>query len=92
MTSKMFAWLLLHDCLNTKDMLQRRHWHVTEDSNCVLCPLRVHEDIIFECNSSQCIWSYLQIEWPRDDDLQTVMAAARRNFGKPFFMEVVIIV
>jgi hypothetical protein len=26
---KFFAWLILHDRINTKDMLRRRHWHVT---------------------------------------------------------------
>jgi hypothetical protein len=93
MTSKVFAWLLLKDRLNTKDMLQRRHWNVVEQSHCVLCPLRVHEDrshLFFQCNFSQRIWNYLQIQWIAHDDLQTVVAEARRSFGQPFFMEVVI--
>jgi hypothetical protein len=27
---KFFAWLILHDRINTNDMLLRRHWHVTD--------------------------------------------------------------
>jgi hypothetical protein len=93
MTTKVFAWLILRDRLNTRDMLQRRHWRVTYETTCVLCPLHAHEDrvhLFFECNFSQRIWSYLQISWDSSDDLQTIMDSARRSFAKPFFMEVVI--
>jgi hypothetical protein len=38
------AWLLLSDRLNTRDMLQRRHWEVTNETHCVLCPSRTNED------------------------------------------------
>jgi hypothetical protein len=89
----MFAWLLLRDRHNTKDLIHRRHWNVTDENHCVLCTLRAHEDrihLFFECNFSQHIWNYLQIEWAGNDDLQSSISAARRSFGKPFFMEVVI--
>jgi hypothetical protein len=94
MSAKFFAWLVLKDRLNTRDLLQRRHWHVTEDLNCVLCALGTHEDrvhLFFECNFSRRIWAYLQIDWIPHDDLQFIMQAARSSFGKPFFMEVVIL-
>jgi hypothetical protein len=32
----------------------------------------------------------LQIEWRGNMDLQSIVSTARRSFGKPFFMEVVI--
>jgi hypothetical protein len=44
MTTKVFACLILKDRLNTRDMLQRRHWRVTDETTCVLCPLHAHED------------------------------------------------
>lgn len=53
----------LRDRLNTRDMLQRRHWHV-DDHTCVLCPHLIHEDVwhlFFSCNFSQNVWNYLQI-------------------------------
>jgi hypothetical protein len=64
MRHKFFAWLMLNDRVNTRDMLQRRHWKVTEDTHCVLCPARIYEDIIHlfsDCNFTQRVWIYLQI-------------------------------
>jgi predicted transposase YbfD/YdcC len=65
MTTKMFAWLILKDRLNTRDLLQRRHWKVTEEVHCVLCSIHAYEDrvhLFFECISSQRVWNYLQID------------------------------
>jgi hypothetical protein len=39
MRTKVFAWLLLSDMFNTRDMLQRRNWRVTGDTHYELCPL-----------------------------------------------------
>jgi hypothetical protein len=64
MKTKTFAWLLLSDRINTRDMLLRRHWRVTEDNHCELCPIRSYEDrihLFFECNFSRRIWNYLQL-------------------------------
>jgi hypothetical protein len=76
-------------------MLQRRHWNVTDATHCVLCPGRVHEDrvhLFFECKFSSRIWSYLQIDWNGNgsSDMQLLLDHARRSFGHPFFMEVLI--
>jgi hypothetical protein len=93
MSAKFFAWMLLQDRLNTRDMLHCRHWRVTEDKHCVLGPLHAHEDrihLFFECNLSQRIWNYLPISWGSSNDLQFVVQHAKLSFGKPFFMEVVI--
>jgi hypothetical protein len=38
-----FAWLLLADRLNTKDLLRRRHKHLDEGYHCVLCHEQVDE-------------------------------------------------
>jgi hypothetical protein len=40
---------------------------------------------------SMCVWNYLQITWSSDDNIQAVVAAAKRGFGKPFFVKVVMI-
>jgi hypothetical protein len=89
-----FAWLLLVDRLNTRDMLHRRHWKVTEDTHCVLCPTRARETrmhLFFECNFSQRIWNYLQIDWTLAPDMQGSLLIAKLAFGKPFFMEVIML-
>jgi hypothetical protein len=91
---KFFAWLLLVDHLNTRDLLVRRHWNVTRDKHCVLCPTRTYEDrfhLFFECNFSQRVWNYLQIDWSHAQDIQASLAAAKQQFSQPFFMEVVIL-
>jgi hypothetical protein len=91
--TKVFTWMELRDCINTRDMLQRRHRKVTNDKHCELCPGRIYEDrvhLLFECIFSRRIWNYLQIDWSSDNDLQAVVARARRSFNKPFFMEVLI--
>jgi hypothetical protein len=62
MKTKVFAWVLLVDRLNTRDLLQRRHWNVTDVYHCELFPLRVHEDgihMFFECNFNVRVWNYL---------------------------------
>jgi hypothetical protein len=33
---RVFAWLLLQDRLNTKDIMKRKHWHTEEGPACVL--------------------------------------------------------
>jgi hypothetical protein len=95
MRTKTFVWLLLRDRLNTRDMLQQRHWNVTNDSHCELCPIRDYEDrvhLFFECNFSTRVWNYLQIVWTSNDsmDMQTLVVQAKRSCGHPFFMEVMI--
>jgi hypothetical protein len=94
MNSKVFAWLLLNDRLNTKDLLVRRNWKVAEDNYCKLCPTRSYEDrlhMFFMCNFSCRICNYLQIDWLVGDDTQSVVAAAKKDFRRPFVMEVMIL-
>jgi hypothetical protein len=51
--------------------------------------MRIDLHLFFHCNSSSRIWNYLQIEWQHHDDLP-VLSHAKRSFGHPFFMEVLI--
>jgi hypothetical protein len=88
MRVKMFAWLLLGDRLNTRDMLQHRHWHVTKTYDCVLCPgqhRETRDHLFFMCQFSSRVWNYLQIFWNEGDDMVT---KARREFNQPFFVKV----
>jgi hypothetical protein len=92
---KVFAWLLVSDRLNTRDMIRRRHWNVTNNQfHCVLCPTHLTEDwmhLFFDCNFSIRIWCYLQIQWEPGDTFEEIFFAAKRKFQKPFFSEVVIL-
>jgi hypothetical protein len=94
MKIKVFAWMLIMDRLNTKDMVDRRHWHMEDGVNCVLCPLLTRETrdhLFFNCNFSVRVWNYLQIDWSSGDSMNELVIQARRSFGKPFFTEVVFI-
>lgn len=64
---KVFAWLMIMDRLNTMDMLERRHWNVSDNPKCVLCPSGAREDsnhLFFQCNFSERAWNYIRIYWP----------------------------
>lgn len=69
MKIKVFAWLLLSDRLNTRNMLNRRHFLIGDDLKCVLCDAEVEEtlDRLFLCRpfSFDC-WLQIGIHWPLD--------------------------
>lgn len=53
---KFFAWLILVDRLNTKDMLQRRHLNIQDSPICVMSDLGELETIqplFFDCTFAQ---------------------------------------
>jgi hypothetical protein len=82
MNIKNFSWLLLSNRLNTKDLLQRRHWNVTEDYSCVLCPGNCHEDrdhLFFNCIFSRRVWIYLQIQWGAFGNMVQTTEVARKR-------------
>jgi hypothetical protein len=43
---KFFAWLLIVDRLNTRNMLLRRHFNIQSTAFCVLCDRDIEEDIL----------------------------------------------
>jgi hypothetical protein len=56
-TIRLFAWLLLNDRLNTKNVLKRRKKHLDEGYNCVLCSDCVEETVehlFFDCSAARC--------------------------------------
>ena len=92
MTIKMFAWLVIMDRVNTKDMIQRRHSRINDGPSCVLCPTGVLDDrnhLFFQYNFSMRIWNYLQVSWLDSNDMVQIALHARKDFNKPFFSEVV---
>ena len=94
MKIKVFAWMLIMDRLNTKDMVERRHWHMDDGVFCLLCSLRTRETrnhLFFECNFSVRIWNYLQITWSPGNDMSDIVLQAKQDFAKPFFTEVVFV-
>ena len=71
-----FAWLILMDRLNTKDMLQRRNFHVQPNSHCVMCNAGVVEDLrhlFFDCPFAAACWQKLGILWGSSNDIHTLL-------------------
>lgn len=79
----------MSDPLNTRDMLWRRNWQVTDDYTCALFPIGEIEDWqhLFFSSQFRC-WNYLQSTWPNGNNLGQIIFAAKDDFGKPFFLEV----
>lgn len=92
---KFFAWLIVVDRLNTKEMLKRRHIRPQdEDEACVLCDSGATEDLehlFFTCNFARQCWQRLQIDWNINIDIFQRMAQSKQNSNLPFFMELVLI-
>ena len=91
MKIKMFAWMLIMDRLNTQDMLERRHWNVSDSNLFVLCHAGVKEDrdhLFFNYLFGTRVWTYLQITW-QGQSMWSSALAAKRDFHNPFFAEVV---
>lgn len=45
MKIKVFGWLLMSNRLNTKNMLTRRHYHIDDGPDCLLCPNQMEETL-----------------------------------------------
>ncbi|PNT77370.1 hypothetical protein BRADI_1g61725v3 [Brachypodium distachyon] len=53
--------------------------------------LETWHHLFFTCQFSSRCWNYLQIHWPAIANLEDEPPAMRRDFGRPFFVEVAII-
>jgi hypothetical protein len=91
---KFFAWLLLNDRLNTRNMLRRRNKFLEEGYNCALCQDGVEETVehlFFDCSSAVCRWFALGIICNEFGNIHQRVYAAKQVFNYPFFMEVFLI-
>lgn len=91
---KFFAWLVLVDHLNTKDMLRRRHLNVQDDTLCVMCAGGIGEDIehlVFSCPFAQQCWSTINFSWDASIPLQDRFVKEKEIQGLPFFTEATLI-
>jgi hypothetical protein len=89
---KFFAWLLMNQRLNTKDLMTHKHFYV-EFNDCVLCdncPQETLMHLFFECNYSQAFWWALNIEWDTDRDLHDMISEVKRRYSMEFIMEIII--
>jgi hypothetical protein len=89
---KFFAWQVLVDRLNTKEMLQRRNIFHEANAHCVLCTAGIDEDLdhlFFNCVFSRSCWEKIGIQWNTNLSLHSRISHARQQQNVPFFMEIV---
>jgi hypothetical protein len=90
---RVFAWLLMHDRLNTRDLMIRKHWHLESGPECVLCDealLESRDHLFFGCNFARQCWEKLDIHWDTSLQFSDQFIQARNNFRGPCFMEVMV--
>jgi hypothetical protein len=87
---KVFSWLLHHDRLNTRDLMDRKHWQIDSSLECVLCHTHLKETrdhLFFECPFSQSCWGSIGIQWNMALQVPDRILSAKSNFVGPCFME-----
>jgi hypothetical protein len=88
---KVFVWLFLVDRLNTRDMLERRHWKMNTGVNCVMCS-HVHREtrdhLFFNCDFALRCWQKLEIQWSLNHETDDMFERTKKNFQGPNFFEV----
>jgi hypothetical protein len=63
---KVFLWLLMHDRLNTRDIMIRKNWNVDTGPACVLCNtahIETRNHLFFECEFAINCWNTVNIQW-----------------------------
>jgi hypothetical protein len=88
---KVFVWLLLVDRLNTRDLIDRRHWHLNSGVNCALCgqwERETREHLFFNCSFAIRVWHKLGIIWATDPSMATMFERAKLTFQGPKFIQV----
>lgn len=92
---KVFAWLLMVDRVNTRNMLKRRQFALANDDySCMLCSTPPEETLVhlfYQCPFACACWSSLGIAWPASVDHFEIMHAGKRAWQGPMFMEVFIV-
>ena len=89
-----FAWLLLNDRLNTRNILKRRKKFLEQGYNCVLCldgAEETLEHLFFDCPSAVSRWFALGITWEENASVHQKVFLSKQSFIKPFFMEILMV-
>jgi hypothetical protein len=85
-----FAWLLLNDRSNTRNILRRRKKFL-EDYSYVICQGNMEErleHLFFDCPCAAAQWFFLGIVWNDEVQVHHKIITAKNAFPFLFFMEV----
>jgi hypothetical protein len=88
-----FFLLLLHDILNTREILRRKNMDL-QDYSCVLCTRNIGEylmHLFFECPFSKWCWRFVNVHWNTSFSPQDMLIRRRRQFGSRIFRKVIMV-
>jgi hypothetical protein len=94
MKHKVFAWLMLVDRLNTRNMLRRRNYDIASVYTCLLCDSEQDETrnhLFFGCAFSSSCWTELGILWNTDLHLDRMLTVGRDTWANSLYTECVIL-
>ena len=89
---RVFMWLLIHDRLNTKDLMLRKHGNFDGGPHCVLCnnsSLENRYHLFFDCPFAVACWNSVHITWNTQVSVSQRILDACHSFTGPCFVEVV---
>jgi hypothetical protein len=93
---KVFFWLLIHNRLNTRAMLQRKNFFM-DNYSCIMCDqdeLETRNHMFFQCPFAQMCWRYISPTWipPQHTDIQSFITSLKLSLNVPFFMELIMLI
>ena len=74
---------MIQDIINTRDLLDRKNFYV-QTKSCVLCDNDTRE-VFFDCPFSKDFWNKLNITWPVNPDIISLLIEAKNRCSIPFF-------
>jgi hypothetical protein len=90
---KFTFWLLLKDHLSTRNILRRKN-KVLDVYSYPMCSMTVEETmehLFFSCPFSSWCWWFVHVTWDMNMHIFDRIVQARRDFGRKFFREILIV-
>jgi hypothetical protein len=91
---KFFFWLLLHDRLNTRNLLKRKNMTLSS-YYCVQNHCHQQEEdmihLFWNCNFAQICWNYICPQRRRDGTIFQAFSDIKKKLKFPFAMEIIIL-
>ena len=88
---KVLCWLLVNNRLNTKDMMQHKHWHIDDVHDCVLCTQGLLEDLehlFFSSAFARDCWDDISVPWDFSEMVRQRLELASHASNHPHFWEI----
>ena len=91
---KVFGWFLLSDRLNTRNMLNRRHYNIGNNLDCLLCNQHVEETVehlLFRFTFSRTCWHLLGIHWPPQGNRLDMISHLKMRHRRKMIMDIFLV-